>query len=49
MKVFTIVAAMAVLNLGLLIMALLTMVPEASVKQQCPSDQKDINNVYIPK
>ena len=49
MKVFAIVAAMAVLNFGLLIMALLTMAPEASVKQRCPSGQEDINNVCIPK
>jgi len=41
MKVFAIVAAMAVLNLGLLIMALLTMAPKASVKQRCLSGQEE--------
>ena len=49
MKVFAIVAAMAVLNLGLLIMALLTLVPGALVQQRCPSGQEDIDNVCILK
>jgi len=49
MKAFAIVAAMVFLNLGLLIMALLTMASDASAKQRCPSGQEDINNVCVPK
>ena len=48
-EVFATVVTMAVLSLGLLIMALLTMTPDASAKRRCPPDQEDINNVCVPK
>jgi hypothetical protein len=48
-EVFATVVTMAVLSLGLLIMALLTMTPDASAKRRYPPDQEDINNVCVPK
>ena len=48
-EVFVTVVTMAVLSLGLLIMALLTMTLDDSAKRRCPPDQEDINNVCSPK
>jgi hypothetical protein len=48
-EVFATVVTMAVLSLGLLIMALLTMIPDASAKRRCPPGQEDSNNVCVPK
>ena len=48
-EVFATVVTMAVLSLGLLMMALLTMVADASGKRQCSAGQEDINSVCMPK
>ena len=48
-EVFATEVTMAVLSLGLLIMALLTMAPDAPAKRRCPPSQEDINNVCVPK
>ena len=48
-EVFVTVVTMAVLSLGLLIMACLTMTSDASAQQRCPPGQEDSNNVCSPK
>jgi len=48
-EIFAAEVTMAVLSLGLLIMALLTMAPDAPAKRRCPPSQEDINNVCVPK
>jgi hypothetical protein len=48
-EVFATVVTMAVLSLGLMIMALLTMAPDVSSERRCPPGQEDINNVCVPK
>ena len=49
MKEVFAVVTMGVLSLGLLIMALLAMTPDASAKRRCPPSQEDINHVCSPK
>jgi len=48
MKVFAIVATMVVLNLGLLLMALLTMAPYAAAPP-CPAGQEESYDVGGPQ
>ena len=48
-EVFATEVTMAVLSLGLLLMAFLTMAPDASAKRRCSPGQKDINNLCVPQ